>query len=234
MSFDIFQTSLSAMSDVSLDVRQARLDVHTWLPLCAPIYEISPTIEDYLVVPVVTVISDIPNTNGDCIELKEMLAFNPQVGMPFYKTFKGKPVFSEHANNILKHAKGVIFDSYISPLNGFRGKRGKIVLLLGIDKRKDRELARKVQQGEINTYSIGARFAEYECSISGRIYRPGLPAGQYTQPGVPTYMRKDGQLVFRKLKNLDGFETSIVQSPAYFSALSDDIIDMGGANYVFG
>ena len=211
----------------------SRLDAHTWLPLCAPIYEISANLNDYIIVPVVTVISDIPNTNGDCIELAEMMAFNAEHGMPFYKTFKGKPVQLEHDNKILNRARGVILDSYISPLSGFKGKRGKIVQLLAIDKTKDRESARKVMSGDINTYSIGARFTEYQCSVSGKIYRPGMPAGQYTQPGVPTYMRDDGQLVFRKLKGLYGFETSIVATPAYTCAVSDDLIDMGGSLFTF-
>lgn len=226
-----FFTSLSALP--SPNISDARIDAHTWLPLCAPVYKISPNLDDYLVVPVVAVISDIPNTNGDCIELKEMMRFDPQNGMPFYKSFKGKPVHLEHANSVHEHAKGVIFDSYLSPLTGFKGSRGKIVLLLGIDKTKDREVARKVNTGEINTYSIGARYTEYECSISGRIYRPGLPAGQYTQPGVPTYMRNDGQLVYRKLKKLLGFECSVVEVPAFSSAVSDDIIDMGGSTFIF-
>lgn len=211
-----------------------RLDAHVWLPFCAPIYEISPKLEDYIIVPVVTVISDIPNTNGDCIELSEMLAFNPEYGLPFYKTFKGKPVHVEHDNKILNRARGVILDSYISPLRGFKGKRGKIVQLLAIDKTKDREIANKVLSGEINTYSIGARFSEYQCSITNKIYRPGMPAGHYTQPGVPTYMLENGQLVFRKLRGLVGFETSIVSNPAFSCALSDNIIDVGNNLFTFG
>lgn len=211
----------------------ARLDAHTWLPLCAPIYEISANLNDYVIVPVVTVISDLPNTNGDSIELAEMMAFNAEHGMPFYKTFKGKPVQLEHDNKVLNRARGVILDSYISPLTGFGGKRGKIVQLLAIDKTKDRETARKVLSGDINTYSIGARFTEYQCSVTGRIYKPGMPAGQFTQPGVPTYMREDGQLVFRSLKGLCGFETSIVGTPAYTCAVSDDLIDMGQSLFTF-
>jgi hypothetical protein len=239
-AIDLFEQGVSnkRFVSVSADITGesgSRLDAHTWLPQCAPIYEISPNLEDYIVVPVVTVISDLPNTNGDCIELAEMLAFNPEYGMPFYKTFKGKPVQLEHDNKVLNRARGVILDAYISPLSGFGSvTRAKIVELLAIDKTKDREYARKVLSGEMNTYSIGARYTEYQCSISGRIYRPGTPAGAYTQPGVPTYMRDDGQLAYRKLKGLVGFETSGVKTPAYVSAIGDDLIDMGGSLFNFG
>lgn len=235
---DLFSTDvpknnyISVSSDITGE-SGSRLDAHIWLPFCAKVYEISPRLEDYVVIPVVTVISDLPNTNGDCIELSEMLAFNADHGMPFYKTFKGKPVQLEHQNKILNKARGVILDAYISPLKGFNGKRGKIVELLAVDKTKDRDVANRVLSGEYNTYSIGARFAKYECSITGKVYQPGQPAGKYTQPGVPTYVNDQGQLVFRKLKGLEGFETSIVKNPAYYSALSDDLIDMGSSLFTF-
>lgn len=223
---------ISVSSDIT-GVSGARLDAHMWLPMCAPIYEISPNLSDYLVIPVVTVISELPNTNGDFVEREEIMAFNPQFGMCMYNTFKGKPVQYEHQNKILNHARGVIFDCYVSPLKGFAGKRCKIVQLLGIDKTKDRQTANEVAQGLINTYSVGAKYQAYQCSITGKVYKPNQPPGQYTQPNVPTYRLKNGQLVFRKLKGMYGFETSIVKNPAFVSALSDDIIDMGSAQFEF-
>lgn len=234
---DIFRSKKSEQISVSSSLTgregESRIDAHTWLPLCAPIYKISKNLSDYIIVPVVSVISDLPNTNGDCIELNEIMNFNSEHGMPFYKTFKGKPVFLEHDNKVLERARGVILDAYVSPLTGFRGSRAKIVQLLAIDKTKDRENARKVMNGEINTYSIGARFTEYECSVTGKIYRPGMSPGKFTQPGVPTYMRDDGQLVFRKLKGLVGFEISLVANPAYVCALSDNLIDFSNSLFNF-
>ena len=230
---DVPKNNYISVSSSIAGVSGARLDAHMWLPMCAPIYEISPNLNDYLVVPVVTVVSDLPNTNGDYIEREEIMAFNPHFGMCFYNTFKGKPVQVEHDNAVLNRARGVILDCYVSPLKGFSGKRCKIVQLLAIDKSKDRKTAQEVAQGLINTYSVGAKYQAYQCSISGKIYKPNQQPGQFTQPNVPTYRAENGQLVFRKLKNLYGFETSIVKNPAFVSALSDDIIDLGSAQFDF-
>lgn len=232
-SSDVTRNDFISVSSEISGVSGARLDVHKWLPMAASHYEISPNINDYLVVPVVTVVSEVPNTNGDFIEKEEIMAFDPHFGMCFYNTFKGKPVQVEHDNKILHHARGVILDCYVSPLKGFSNNRIKIVQLLAIDKSKDRQIANQVAKNEINTYSIGAKYQSYQCSITGKEYKPGSPMGQYTKPNMPTYKLQNGQLVFRKLKNLFGFETSIVKNPAFISALSDDIIDMSSARFVF-
>lgn len=230
---DIPKNDFISVSSNITGVSGSRLDVHKWLPHAAPHYQISPNLNDYIIVPVVTVVSEIPNTNGDFIEREEIMEFNTQFGMCFYNTFKGKPVQHEHNNKVLSQARGVILDCYVSPLKGFAGNRIKIVQLLAIDKTKDREIANDIANRKINTYSIGAKYQAYQCSISKKIYRPNQQAGQYTQPNVPTYRLNNGQLVFRKLKDLYGFETSIVKNPAFISALSDDIIDMSSAKFDF-
>lgn len=67
-----------------------------WLPFASKQYNISPDVKDYVVIPVPTIITDIPNRNGIAFPLKEMITFRPDLGMQSYRTWKGKPTFEEH------------------------------------------------------------------------------------------------------------------------------------------
>ena len=72
------------------------LDVSKWLPLAAKSYHISPDLHDYLIFPVVSIVSELPNTNGDSVSRAELLKFNPEYGVPAFMTWRGKPTFVEH------------------------------------------------------------------------------------------------------------------------------------------
>ena len=74
------------------------LDITTWLPFAAKKYVLSGDIRDYIFVPIVTITADVPNRNGIAFPLKELVTFDTEAGMQAYKTFKGKPIFIEHAN----------------------------------------------------------------------------------------------------------------------------------------
>lgn len=88
---------------------RSEIDI-SYLAAAAEMYNISPRISDYVLVPVSTVLSDLPNTNGDAMTREELLKFNPQQGRIAYKTWIGKPTFLEHANQVLPGAKGIILD----------------------------------------------------------------------------------------------------------------------------
>lgn len=230
---DIFDEGCSpkngaiALSSSITGTTGERLDAHFWLPMAAKSLDISPDIKDYIVSPVIAFWSDIPNTNGDSISKEELFKWNSEHGRPAYKTFKGKPTYVEHQNRVISDAKGIILDVYISPLKGYHGNHAKIVMLAAFDKQKDRKLADAIKNRKINTYSIGAYYDEYICSTSNIKYAQGQVSGKFTRPGMPTYVNDNGQIVYRKLLNIRGFELSSVATPAYCSAVSDDLFDMG-------
>jgi hypothetical protein len=202
------------------------VDTSWWLPKAAEVYNISPRLEDYIIVPVIAFISDLPNTNGDCFSKKEMLRFNPEYGMLSFQTFKGKPTHIHHQNQDHTKAKGVIFDVEASLLKGYAGNHMKVVLLSGFDRTRDPILCNQILTGEINTYSMGAYYDAYECSVCGHKVGKGysqIPCA-HTELRRPTYKQADGQLVFRKCINNIGFENSAVTSPAFLSAVSDIIL----------
>lgn len=203
-----------------------RLDIESWLPLFAPVYNISADIKDYIIVPTTAILTEIPNTNGDSMSMEEMLRILPEHGKPAYATFRGKPTFVEHNNKDHTKASGIIFDSFIAPLTGFQGNHAKVILLLGFCRQADPESAKVILSGEGNTYSMGAHYEAYRCSKSGMIVRPGGRPSPHTKPGIPLYRDETGALIYRQLLNIEGFECSRVGNPSYTSAVGDTVLSM--------
>lgn len=195
------------------------LDVNAWLPMASEVYNISPDIRDYVLAPIPAMVTGIPNTNGDSARTKEMLRWQPDHGMPSYKTFKGKPTHVEHVNKDYTIAKGIIFDSYLQRLPRFRGDHARLTLLLGFDRRRDPELANAIASNKLNTYSIGMYFTAYRCSICKHVVAQGtMSLCSHTRPRQPTYMHESGILSYRECMNIVGFECSAVKDPAFVSA----------------
>lgn len=200
------------------------LEVSKWLPAAAEVYNISKDIRDYVIVPVPSIISDIPNTNGDSASLKELLKFNSKSGRLVYESWIGKPTCLEHDNKDPLKARGVILDSYLSPLRGFQGNLAKVVKLMAYDRTKDPVLVDNILKRKINTYSMGFMFKAYECSICGHISTGQTFCG-HTRPKQRTYRMNDGRLAYRRCMWLDPIEISLVSDPAYCVAVSDIIMD---------
>ena len=202
-------------------------DCNYWLPYAAEHYCLSRDIRDYVLVPIPAIFSDLPNTNGDSLSLKEMLRFDPQLGMQMYKTFKGKGTFEEHANSNIKEAKGLILESFLRPVP-FNTKYYKIVLLLAYDRTKDPVLADRILRRMTNAYSVGFHYSSYSCSICNTRVGRGINLSPcpHTQLGRPTYKQQDGRLVYRKCENGQGFECSSVNTPAFVSAIGTHIYDV--------
>lgn len=200
------------------------LEINKWLPAAAEVYNISKDIRDYVIVPVPSIISDIPNTNGDSASMKELLKFNIKSGRLVYESWIGKPTCLEHDNKDPLKARGVILDSYLSPLRGFAGNLAKVVKLMAYDRTKDPVLVDNILKRKINTYSMGFMFKAYECSICGHVSYGQTFCG-HTRPKQRTYRMNDNRLCYRRCMSLDPIEISIVADPAYVVALSDIILD---------
>lgn len=200
------------------------LDAHKWLPAAAEVYNISKDLNDYIIVPVPCIITGIPNTNGDSATLRELLRFNPQRGLLAYRTWVAQPTYVEHDNKDYLKARGVILDTYLTRLNGYHGDLAKLVKLLAFDRTKDPLLAERILKREVNTYSMGMYFKRYRCSICGHI-SAGQTFCTHTRPRQRTYQMADGKLAYRECMDLNGFETSAVEDPAYVVAHSDLVYD---------
>lgn len=203
-------------------------DCNTWLPWAAKEYNLSQDIRDYVLTPVPTFFSDIPNTNGDSVTIAELLKFNPESGQQGYKTFKGKPCFTEHDNGDWTRAQGIILDVFLRKIRGYgNGRFWKVVMLLAYDRTNCPELCENILAGVENAYSVGFRFKGYTCSICGHTLRQGgnMTPCSHTKPRQPTYKQPDGKLVYRQCHDITGFECSSVANPAFVSAIGTKVFD---------
>lgn len=136
----------------------------------------------------------------------------------------------EHANQVIRDAKGVILDVFLRPIPKFGGgKYYKLVELMAYDRTKDPLLVNSILTGENNAYSVGFYFKSYTCSICGARIGKGLNSNpcQHTVPKKPTYMNDSGKLVYRQCSTIEGFETSVVTNPSYVAAIGAHLMDAG-------
>lgn len=208
-----------------------RMDFEVWLPFAAEVYKISKKLEDFLIVTTPICPSDIPNRNGIGFPLQELIAFQPPpISRMSYKAWAGCPVHLEHKNDVHEEAYGVILDTSLHRISGFGGgKLWKVMGLLAIDKYKYRRVAEKVANGEINTYSMGAYVNAFTCSYCGQemtkqSYCDHVHPKNTINWGEHRDYRGDSHLAFLNAHVIQPIETSIVESPAWTTALSDHIL----------
>lgn len=200
------------------------MDFASWLPFCAKEYHISSDVQDYVLVPVIAMPTELPNRNGVGFPLKELAKWNTDHGCIAYETWRGKPAYIEHDNQDPTKAIGVIIDTALRPLTGFSNNLvWKLLMLVAIDRTKNPALAARILSGELNTYSMGAMVESYSCGYCQS------PAGQCTHIDLrrpKDFYIKDGKLVYRRVHGICGFELSSVATPAYVSAISDTMLHL--------
>lgn len=232
VNMTIASTALEPAVDAEDDPRLLQnLDYATWLPFAAKTYDISPNIDDYVLVVTPICPSDIPNRNGIGFPLAELTKFQPPpISRMAYKAWTGCPVHYEHKNDIHTDAYGVILDASLHKVTGYgMGKLWKVMGLLAIDKRKYPKMAQRILDNEVNTYSMGAYVDEFSCSYCNapmeedRYCNHVNPKNDIDWSEVKDY---DGRahLAFRNAHGISPIETSIVESPAWTTALSDHIL----------
>ncbi len=169
---------------------------------------------DYLLVPV----SDIEHG------FKRDTVYNLEVEEDH--TYTAYSVVVHNCNRDITKAKGVILDSFLRPVP-FNPGYYKIVLLLAYDRTKDPVLANNILTRQTNAYSVGFLYSSYSCSVCGTRVGRGLNLRpcSHTQLGKPTYQQADGQIVFRRCENANGFECSSVGTPAFVSAVGPHVYD---------
>ena len=221
-------TSSTNVEMVTADLGESsfqKLDFTSWLPFAAKDYIISPNPEDYVLVPVIAMPTDLPNRNGVGFPLKELARWRPDDGMLAYQTFKGKPVHIEHDNQDYTKAVGVIVDTSLVPFVGYGGGvLWKLLLLLAIDRSKDPVYAAKVLSGDINSYSMGAWVESYSCGYCGS--SASHNCGHINLRRPRDFYVLNNRLVFRSVHGIKGFECSIVADPAYVTAISDKLMSL--------
>lgn len=209
--------------------RQVREIDYSWLPLCAETYQISANIEDYIFSAVPIISCQIPNRNLQAFDFSEVSAWDVNQGRPVYRTFIGKPTYTNHKNNTIPHlAKGVHFDATLDyvPRYGLY----KINVLLGFDKKKDTGLCEAIVANKgVTGYSMGAMVETFLDSVTGKFI--GLNDADYKK-GKGMIDRQSQRLRYLSCAGVTFFETSCLgdfgrgdpgEPPADFTATSDVI-----------
>ena len=192
-------------------------------------YEISSHVEDYVLVPVPIIISDVPNANGVSFPAKSLSSFSPTHGMPHFKTWVGKPTHNEHQNKDHKKAKGIVIDSVMNPVRG-RPSFWKVVTLLAFDRTKDQDIYDDISNRRANAYSMGAYLEFYKCSVCSAYSqdKQTLRCEHIGSNDLQFYTLANGKLVYREAWYPMGFEVSRVDTPAYVMSISDMITRIEG------
>ena len=127
---------------------------------------------------------------------------------------------AHNCNSNHRIARGAIFDSQMSKLNGFHKAHGRLILLLAYDRNLEPELCRDILNGTHNTYSKGTWYKAYTCSVCGETFT-GSSKRLCGHVGNRVVRMPDGRLAYRQCHVLEGFETSAVRSPAFVCASPD-------------
>ena len=203
----------------------------------APVYNISPNPEDYVLVPVPIIITDVPNANGTAFPAKEMVSFIPESGCLSYRSWVGKPTRLEHDDSGgYVTAKGIVLDTAMAPLAGCDGF-WRVSALLAFDRTKDPGLAGSILSGHMNAYSMGSLVAHFSCSVCGATGWKNKPGMQRPcqhiclSPNTINFHRSYGgagdgnaaRVVYVQAHNIMGVEVSAVATPAWMTALSDHV-----------
>lgn len=204
-------------------------DVIKWLPLAAQPYQISANIKDYVVVPVTMFPSELPNRNSVAFPYEELMRFDISAGMPAYKTWRGKPTFSEHDHGDHRKAKGIIFDVYMKKMKNVVGDIYKVIALAGFDRTKDPELANAIASGKRTKYSMGASLHGVECSVCGAHSTPRRPrdteCGHVARGRITLHETASGtKPAYYIGRGIQGFELSSVGVPAWTAAEESEVI----------
>lgn len=231
--------SITVNGDVSGTGETQTLQANIWLPRAAEYHGLSKNINDYILVAVPAMVTRMPNTNGDSVDLKEFLRWNAGQKQMAYKTWEGAPMYVEHQHKP-EWVRGLILGTYMRP-TPFKGIQ-KLVMLGALDRTRDQVRCARVLKRELNTYSMGMMYSQYICSVCGHVAGKGVGSPcSHTRPAKPTYQLMDGRLAYRRCQNITGFELSLLENvggrhgqdgykqgfgdPSYVSAIGDIILD---------
>lgn len=216
----------------------APLDYKTWLPFAAQTYKISPDINDYVLSVTPICPADIPNRNGVGFPLAELKRFGaPPLNRMVYKAWAGVPLHREHDNEDPEKAFGVVLDASLHKISQWGGgSLWKVMGLVAVDKNKYPQIAQRVLDQDLDTYSMGAMSDYFSCSYCGTPVRykddkvihccSHLRGSE--EADIVFYPLEDREgrkhVVYRNAHGLQPFELSLVEDPAWPIALGDTLL----------
>ena len=185
-------------------------------------------------VPVILFYADIPNKNGFGFSLGNLSSWSSEHGVSRYQTWRGKPVFLNHANTDVKQAMGIVLDTFLKKVPNKRktmpgpsGDYWKVLSCLAVDRGKNKEIASRIMAKDLSTYSMGTIITGgYLCSICnkqvGTCRHLDMRKPRYDMKLVDTGKELPEVAYVIGLDPV-GFEVSAVDVPAYEMAENDRV-----------
>lgn len=207
-SIEISKRSKYITDGISVDIQKA-------LDVVADKYNISKNPNDYIFIVAIACHANKPNDNGDAFSDSELTRYDPILGMRVYESFRLKPHFIEHKSSDVTQAKGFILDAHYNeddPDDKF------VELVIAVDKTKDPEYARAVEQGKIKTFSMGCSASATKCSICGNVAISNFDFCEHIQKKT-SIKEVNGKRVFEWCLGVVFDEISAVADPADTGAL---------------
>ena len=188
------------------------------------VYKISNDLSNYTFIPVPIFITNIPNKNGVAFLDTELDKFYDDIGKKAYETWIGKPCFVEHKDEDKTAAVGMIFDAVMRPLSGYSIPLRQCWVLWGLDRTKNLDLTKQIEESEHNYFSMGAKANCFKCSICGAQFK-NKPTCMHLK-SWPWMSDCDGQISCANAVDIVGEEVSYVANPAWVSAESTNKLEL--------
>ena len=188
------------------------------LGAAAEFYNLSKDVRDYILQPVPIIWSDLPNRNGVAFPISSLTEWVKEKGCRAYMGWKGQAVRLEH--DWEGEAIGLIPDVAIRPLRGFGNNRlWKIVLLHAVDRTKNVEIAKAIETGKRNSWSMGCLVSYFTCSVCGS----DAPSCDHLRKDETFRVTSNG-ITFRNAHGIMAEESSSVGDPAYGQAIGEIVV----------
>jgi hypothetical protein len=165
--------------------------------------------------------ADKVNTNGDSFSKKELLNNVDFKGekIPAYKTFEGVPIYSNHQNDDVELAKGMVVYAE------WDDEENCVYCTFFIDEEAYPDVARGVRQGYIHDVSMGTSVEVGECSECGNEATVESEWCTCLKKYKGKRHPSSGKLVYEKNRGLKFIELSVVGDGAFDTCEIQDLFE---------
>ena len=166
--------------------------------------------------------ADVVNANGDLFSKEELLKEQDIKGqkIPTYKTFEGVPIYTNHKNDDIEQAKGMVVYAE------WDDKENCVYCTFFVDEEAYPDIARNIRTGVIHDVSMGASVEWGVCSICNN--------KAYTEKDYCEHLKKykgkthpeSGKKAYEKNYGVKFIELSCVGDGAFESCEIQEIYDV--------
>ena len=199
------------------------------LPFMSQAYNISPNVADYFMTPVIMFHSNVPNRNGYMFPTASLIEWLPNRMCMAYESWRYAPLHVEHKSEDMTKAIGAIADVAIVKETGFSNDSiYKVIALAAVDRTKNKALAKSIETGKRNSWSMGCDASRIFCSYCGADQAHENEHGNlvggctHIDADAPViFYELNGKIVCRAASGLSGVELSSVGTPAFAMAVNN-------------